>query len=185
MAAIIVGTINLQFTSGPLDGQNYIGSFSYDDGPLSGIGLEEGLPNLGVDPPAIDVDLTLSITVDGLSLTEMDDEDYPAAPVLLLNNGVPTGLDFLTDTGGTRNLRLFADGSATLVEKGVLRTSLEPLLALTVTPGATGRPETGPPSEADSKSMRETDPSVAAAASKLEAAASASGLGSAEFAPTS
>ena len=115
-ASPVDGTITLEITSGPLAPNVYFGSFSYDDGPLTGSGTELGLPDLGVDPPALDIDLELAILVEGLSYIESDDEDFPEAPVITIQDGVPVSLEYFTFTGGPLDLELLPDNTATIVD---------------------------------------------------------------------
>lgn len=131
LAATRTGTVKIKFETGPLDGNEYVGTFSYDDSGLGG-GLELALPDQGMDPPAVDRDLKLTIDVDGFVVTETDDEDYPDAPVLGIQDGVPVSLDFFTDVADSaRQLYLQADLSAKLIDTmestGTYELTLDPL----------------------------------------------------------
>jgi len=129
VAATVSGTVDIQFTSGPLAGNDYDGTFDFDDTGLSGIGTEFALPDGAASD---DRDLTLSILVDGLTVTELDDEDFPEAPELELLNGLPQNFDYFTNDIGGRALILNTDGSAAFNDQSAGSSLGTYTLALTV-----------------------------------------------------
>lgn len=76
-------TVNV--TQGPLAGQSYSGTFSYDDSTLEGSGIEI----LGIEQ-----ELSVCMNYFGRNYTELDDTSYPEFPKLLFEDGAITQLDF-------------------------------------------------------------------------------------------
>jgi hypothetical protein len=85
-AAIITESLKGVVTSGPFAGTVGIGTFSYDDTSLTGIGDELVTPLEG---------LALEFTIFGQTFHETDDADYDLFPELDFTDGVPVFLDFL------------------------------------------------------------------------------------------
>ena len=77
-------------TQGSLAGNTFNGSFSYDDGQLSGVGAEE----IGIADG-----LTVNMTFFEQDYTEIADTDYPAFPKLIFEDGEIQRLDFWIEPG--------------------------------------------------------------------------------------
>lgn len=75
---------DVDIDSGPLNGNTYSGSFSYDDATLTGFNNES--------VPVIDLDYTF----DGVNYTDADDVGFGAE--VLFNNGQFLGLSYSTNT---------------------------------------------------------------------------------------
>ncbi|TWU06980.1 hypothetical protein CA54_53840 [Symmachiella macrocystis] len=72
----------------PYAGTTGIGTFSYDDAGLTGIG-----PEIVAAPSGLMIDFTIF----GQTFTQLDDIQYNAFPQLTLLEGVPDYLDFVID----------------------------------------------------------------------------------------
>ena len=88
-AALVTETLSGTVTFGPALGETATGSFTYEDGSLTGIGEE-----ILAFP-----DLTLTFDFVGQTFTEIDDTDFDEFPELTLTDGVPTSLDFFVLDG--------------------------------------------------------------------------------------
>ncbi len=95
------GVLTLDFTSGPLAGQEVLGSFTVDGSLLTGSGVEQLVPTdaslLIFGGTSKRGFLSMDVTIDGNAFTLDDDFDYPELPVLFYEDGVPVAFDFLTD----------------------------------------------------------------------------------------
>jgi len=85
-AAIITESLTGVVTSGPFAGTVGLGSFSYEDTSITGLGDESVSPFDG---------LTFEFTIFGQTFHETDDPDYDFFPALNFTDGVPVFLDFL------------------------------------------------------------------------------------------
>ncbi|MBD2060463.1 hypothetical protein H6F88_31460 [Oculatella sp. FACHB-28] len=84
-ASIVTYDFTVNVTQGPLAGQSYGGTFSYDDATLEGAGVE----TLGIEQ-----DLSVCMNYFGRNYTEVDDTSYPDFPTLIFEDGAITQLDF-------------------------------------------------------------------------------------------
>ncbi|MEM6259820.1 MAG: hypothetical protein AAGI37_16210 [Planctomycetota bacterium] len=101
-APIKTGILTLDFTSGPLAGQQVVGSFTVDESLLTGSGVEQLVPTdaslLIFGGTSKRGFLSLDVTIDGNAFSLDDDFDYPELPVLFYEDGVPVAFDFfMTD----------------------------------------------------------------------------------------
>lgn len=102
MAATITGTIkvNIVNVNDPNFGRVYTGDFSYDDTHLTKVGEEFLVMNDGdyqVRPGLLSLNFRFLDFVTGLTpatYTASDDLNFPDAPVLVLENGVPSQFAF-------------------------------------------------------------------------------------------
>lgn len=106
-AVTISRDFDLAYTTGPLAGQTFAGSLSYDDANLTGVGFELLGPAGGVQPAGF---LTFQVIVDGINFTLADDYLFPNYPQLSFHNGAFNGLDYI---GANGPATLFVTGDAT------------------------------------------------------------------------
>ena len=85
-AAIVMESLKGVVASGPFAGTVGLGTFSYDDTSITGIGEESITPFEG---------LAIEFTILGQTFRETDDSDYELFPGLNFTDGVPVFLDFL------------------------------------------------------------------------------------------
>jgi len=97
-APVKTGILTLDFTSGPLAGQQVLGSFTVDESLLTGSGVEQLVPTdaglLIFGSTSKRGFLNLDVTIDGNAFALDDDFDYPELPVLFYEDGVPVAFDF-------------------------------------------------------------------------------------------
>lgn len=88
-ATIVTYNFTVKPTAGPLSGNTYLGSFSYDDSGLTGSGHQELHP----------IDGLLSVTFDfeGTTYVASDDGDFPFFPEVTLQDHALQGLSFFVD----------------------------------------------------------------------------------------
>ena len=71
----------------PFTGNNYFGSFSYDETVLTGVGLEELNPVFGA--------VTVDFTFEGQAFDETNDFEFNAFPTLDIIDGRPNFIDYI------------------------------------------------------------------------------------------
>ncbi|MFB8793374.1 MAG: hypothetical protein U7126_03875 [Microcoleus sp.] len=132
MAATIKGTIRVDISDGDFAGV-YRGDFSYDDTHLTKVGEEAMTVNDRIIPGLLSFNFRFLDFAEGLTpvtYTASDVDDFPNAPVLLFENGIPSqfGLQIFSESRngglmfGDPKLFLYAlrngtyggDGSVTL-----------------------------------------------------------------------
>ena len=82
--AIVVG-------DDPFTGNNYFGSFSYDETVLTGVGFEELDPVFGA--------VTVDFTFEGQAFDETNEVDFNAFPILAFLDGVPNDIQYMLVEG--------------------------------------------------------------------------------------
>src|SRR4051794_1654014 len=87
-AVPIIQGFEVTAANGPLVGQTFTGTFSYDNSLLTGSGTEYIDPTQG---------LTVSFTFGGITYTQVNDLNYPDYPLAAFVNGDLAHLDFLVD----------------------------------------------------------------------------------------
>jgi hypothetical protein len=87
-AVPITQGFEVKATEGSLAGQTFTGTFTYESSLLTGNDFEV------IDPEG---GLTVSFTFAGITYTEMNDIDFPNAPLLFFGNGGVQGLSFTVD----------------------------------------------------------------------------------------
>jgi hypothetical protein len=97
-ATVITRGFNLDFTSGQLDGQNFMGTLSYDDVNLSGAGDETLGPTGGTLFP--EGALSFDVTILGVPFAIGDDRRAPDFPAFLFSNGALTRVDGTFEPNG-------------------------------------------------------------------------------------
>lgn len=97
-AVVINRDFDIAFSTGPLNGQSYAGSLSYDDVNLTGVGSEVMSPS-GAGSHVSGF-LSFAVTVDGTAFTLANDIGYPDSPTLGFQNGVLTWINYYADVGG-------------------------------------------------------------------------------------
>jgi hypothetical protein len=98
----------VDFTSGPLDGQSFLGSFSVDGDDCPG-----GICPDGVFRPGLPLDvLSFNITIAGIALDITDEFFYPDDPTVLFFGGNVVGLTYQGSTADAfLKLFLFPDST--------------------------------------------------------------------------
>lgn len=116
-ATIITHGVVATVVAGPFAGAVGVGSFSYDDTDITGVGGETIMAAQS---------LTLTFTLFGQTFVESNDSDYASFPELSFLDGVPVILDFVVDEASPFN-------PVPITEPGVfeiaLQSDLTPLVA--------------------------------------------------------
>lgn len=92
-ATVVNDFTAIVFGDDPFTGNNYFGTFSYDETELFGVGIETLDPFIG--------SVTVSFTFEGQTFDETNDSGFDAFPELEFSDGVPVYIDYILVDGSS------------------------------------------------------------------------------------